>query len=312
MCAKANVPTEVRKLLGYHSTAKSVIEYSRDALSEPLEWLQWVVWSILSGDFDPDATRSGRWKKGKSLHVLRFGSTNDGGSVTPIPRSYQAPAAETHLHEGLVGQMNITEAGDYDEFGLDQQGTPMPRNPGQEARALFDQLEAGLVTPGLPPLGLREFGPTPEREIAESPERDTFLDEAHPDFTSVPSEIYSGGSGSDTSSSESDGEAGEDPESDAEGVSAEIQNAIEIASASLARLRPPAKNAGLSWYRHKHWGTHHLGRRGVETHLACGRHARNRRYDKLSGRPNHDWPRCAVCFGSAEAAGLDDHENDNQ
>ena len=87
MCAKANVPTEVRKLLGYHSTAKSVIEYSRDALSEPLEWLQWVVWSILSGDFDPDATRSGRWKKGKSLHVLRFGSTNDGGSVTPIPRS---------------------------------------------------------------------------------------------------------------------------------------------------------------------------------------------------------------------------------
>ena len=60
-CAKAAVPLEVRRLLGYHSGGgdKTTLCYSRDAMSGPLEDLQRVVDDVASGALQPDHTRSG-------------------------------------------------------------------------------------------------------------------------------------------------------------------------------------------------------------------------------------------------------------
>ena len=59
--AKAGVPLEVRRLLGYHSGGgdKTTLCYSRDAMSGPLDDLQRVVDDVASGALQPDHTRSG-------------------------------------------------------------------------------------------------------------------------------------------------------------------------------------------------------------------------------------------------------------
>ncbi len=63
-CAKAGMGKGPRRLLGGHAAHrdKSVLEYSRDALAEPLRQLGEILDKIAVGDFHPDATRSGRWK----------------------------------------------------------------------------------------------------------------------------------------------------------------------------------------------------------------------------------------------------------
>ena len=62
-CAKYGLPVADRRLLGYHTKPKdiSVLEYSRDAQAGPLRKLVDVLSAIKEGQFQPDATRSGRW-----------------------------------------------------------------------------------------------------------------------------------------------------------------------------------------------------------------------------------------------------------
>ena len=64
-CAKAGVPREVRRTLGGHAIPgdRSVDEYSRDVLADPLRQLGLLLAQIRSGEFQPDSSRSGRWKK---------------------------------------------------------------------------------------------------------------------------------------------------------------------------------------------------------------------------------------------------------
>jgi len=61
--AKFGLPLAVRRKLGGHSKAResSVLAYSRDELAEPLRLLRDMLHRIHGGEFDPDATRSGRW-----------------------------------------------------------------------------------------------------------------------------------------------------------------------------------------------------------------------------------------------------------
>ena len=61
--AKAGLPLATRRILGVHALPGdvSVLEYSRDALSGPLKAFDGVMNQILSGRFNPDQTRSGRW-----------------------------------------------------------------------------------------------------------------------------------------------------------------------------------------------------------------------------------------------------------
>ncbi len=61
--AKSGMPKPDRRLLGGHAAPKdrSVLEYSRDALGEPLRKLSILLDKVALGDFLPDASRSGRW-----------------------------------------------------------------------------------------------------------------------------------------------------------------------------------------------------------------------------------------------------------
>ena len=64
LAAKAGVGRETRRLLGGHSPPndKSVDIYARDVLATPMRELGEVVLMVRDGSFDPDASRSGRWK----------------------------------------------------------------------------------------------------------------------------------------------------------------------------------------------------------------------------------------------------------
>ena len=61
--AKYGLEPSDRKLLGYHvGSEKSMLTYSRDAMSGPLRSLQKVIDAVRKGDFAPDSTRSGYFK----------------------------------------------------------------------------------------------------------------------------------------------------------------------------------------------------------------------------------------------------------
>ena len=63
--AKSGMPLGGRRLLGGHAKqgARTPLEYSRDALAGPLLRLASMYEAIRVGDFMPDSTRSGRWRK---------------------------------------------------------------------------------------------------------------------------------------------------------------------------------------------------------------------------------------------------------
>ncbi len=66
--AKSGAREEARKLFGGHVLAKdlAMTSYSRDSLSGPLRVVADLLHSVRSGEFDPDADRSGRWKVRRS------------------------------------------------------------------------------------------------------------------------------------------------------------------------------------------------------------------------------------------------------
>ena len=65
--AKAGMPKPPRRILGGHAKAgdKTVAEYSRDELAEPLRLVELLFVWIRAGEFVPEANRSGRWSAGR-------------------------------------------------------------------------------------------------------------------------------------------------------------------------------------------------------------------------------------------------------
>ena len=63
--AKFNIPYDDRSILGYHVVKgrESLFCYARDNMSGPLRALDSMLAAVLSEEFDPDATRSGRFAK---------------------------------------------------------------------------------------------------------------------------------------------------------------------------------------------------------------------------------------------------------
>eukprot|EP00971_Amphidinium_carterae_P346458 6487917-Amphidinium_carterae.1 len=61
--AKAGVPMDTRAVLGGHISPGlvSVFTYSRDELAQPMRAIEALATQIRLKQFDPDATRSGRW-----------------------------------------------------------------------------------------------------------------------------------------------------------------------------------------------------------------------------------------------------------
>ena len=60
-CSKAHLSHDDRRLLGYHTSSSdaSMLVYSRDAMLGPLRSLCRIISQVVSGEFSPDATRSG-------------------------------------------------------------------------------------------------------------------------------------------------------------------------------------------------------------------------------------------------------------
>ena len=59
-CSKFGLSTETRLTLGYHkgNSSDTLLHYSRDALSGPLQELNKVILSVIQGDFNPDNNRA--------------------------------------------------------------------------------------------------------------------------------------------------------------------------------------------------------------------------------------------------------------
>ena len=59
--SKAGLSHDDRRLLGYHTSSSdaSLLVYSRDAMAGPLRSLCQLINQVVSGEFNPDATRSG-------------------------------------------------------------------------------------------------------------------------------------------------------------------------------------------------------------------------------------------------------------
>jgi hypothetical protein len=89
---KAGLPANARRVLGYHAVPKdhSVQEYSRDEIAEPLRMLGALLVKIRDNEFDPDATRSGRWVRT---------DVKAGTPALPMPRCAKSAAP--------VGQANL-------------------------------------------------------------------------------------------------------------------------------------------------------------------------------------------------------------
>ena len=89
--AKAGVSRSTRRILGGHSDPKdrSMLEYSRDALAGPLQEMIEVFGKIFSEEFDPDSTRSGRWKPTAAA------AESASGSAMARPDDEQAEAASS-------------------------------------------------------------------------------------------------------------------------------------------------------------------------------------------------------------------------
>ena len=79
LLAKAGASPEDRKILGGHAQQgdRSMLEYSRDALAGPLDRLERTLELVRTNKFDPDATRSGRWKTGATSSTKPAGVNSE-------------------------------------------------------------------------------------------------------------------------------------------------------------------------------------------------------------------------------------------
>ena len=87
-CAKYGIHTEVRRRLGHHvdPAAKSTEIYARDTLAPCLREMTKVVHEVRCGLFDPDATRSGRFRAPMGSQA-RADSNDSGDSKDENPSS---------------------------------------------------------------------------------------------------------------------------------------------------------------------------------------------------------------------------------
>jgi len=87
--AKAGLTVEARRLLGGHAAPgdRSVLQYSRDGLAGPLLELATLLDKVRGGAFQPDLTRSGRWKPhapGEGSSSGTSGSSDEGASPDEV------------------------------------------------------------------------------------------------------------------------------------------------------------------------------------------------------------------------------------
>ena len=90
--AKFGVPRDVRRVLGYHCAVgdRATLAYSRDEVAVPVRELQKVLSAIRSHEFDPDASRSGRFR-----NMVPPAASSTSSSSSSAPEVISEDHAET-------------------------------------------------------------------------------------------------------------------------------------------------------------------------------------------------------------------------
>ena len=110
MCAKYGMEPSARRLLGYHSAGKdkSMLTYSRDAMSWPIRLMEEMIQQINADNFVPDASRSGYFPAGNP-------TSYDGKDVESTSSSCDSMDEEVFSHsadEQAVEEVAGTWGGD--------------------------------------------------------------------------------------------------------------------------------------------------------------------------------------------------------
>ena len=105
-CAKFGVAKLDRDILGYHMSPQASsagLHYSRDEQSGPLRKLISVVEAIRSGEFNPDSTRSGYFRRQKSCREEADVPTPVGPSSQPVQDDHAELLHEVNLRDYELG-----------------------------------------------------------------------------------------------------------------------------------------------------------------------------------------------------------------
>ena len=126
-CGKFGLSAGTRRRLGGHVKPKdrSLVEYSRDELAQPLRELDRVIVSVASGLFDPDASRSGRWTRNPEIEervneLFPAASTPNLDNKTSDSDSEKTATSASEIRDDPVGEEGDppSVAADAEEFGL--------------------------------------------------------------------------------------------------------------------------------------------------------------------------------------------------
>jgi hypothetical protein len=112
-------------MLGHHSIGQhqSALTYSRDAQARPLSLYQGVLSAIHSGSFDPDLTRSGRFKSKKPRR-------EEEGKVEPLVVA---------LHDNPEqGQLDLDCGAEFELVDIPIPCSPPDANPNEEVLSSSD------------------------------------------------------------------------------------------------------------------------------------------------------------------------------
>ena len=297
--AKAGMPKPARRLLGSHAKPgdRTVAEYSRDEMAEPLRLVSRMFAWMADKQFDPDANRSGRWLGG------RLGPEWYPCVLAVPPQEDLAPAAQTQDDEGPTD-------GDSSEFNTDAApgDASVPGSPVRDGPSSPDHVFAA-------------FNVNPEEQSPETGDMVRYdgifkdldnADAAVEDFDPFEEPVFS-----------ADSSDGSDHAGGVEGEDRLEEELVALAASSLpvdasgARLEPspgkPLPKAGLFQHdpsdKRKARLTLHCGCPENPLMLRCRRaQARddNQVYVRLDAWPAFHGGECRTCMPAEARAALTD------
>ena len=128
MCAKFGLDHSTRRILGYHTESRdrSMIIYSRDAISAPLRKMQSMLRAVRLQQFFPDATRSGYFPSDALPEDASMEQQSDGsGDETNSSRGSLSEEDVNHEEdEAVVSEI----VGKWDPKGADDPAQQFARH----------------------------------------------------------------------------------------------------------------------------------------------------------------------------------------
>ena len=147
--AKAGMPKPCRRILGGHAKAKdkTVAEYSRDELAEPLRMVGLMMRWIRDGEFEPEANRSGRWARGRQGPTW-YPEASAAAKEPEIEDDGFEKVTEDQNEDGAATEDSGDETSDSDESSDGpasevSEATVIPDGSSDEDEDVEDVVEAG-------------------------------------------------------------------------------------------------------------------------------------------------------------------------